>query len=46
MAAYRDPDPVRLHLLALVIYVAAFAGLVGMILWKLWTEYHLGGIVP
>jgi hypothetical protein len=39
MAAYRDRDPIRLHLAALLIYVAAFAGLAGLIAWRLWTAF-------
>lgn len=38
MAAYRDSRPTRLVGVGFALYLCAGLGLVGMILWKLWTE--------
>jgi hypothetical protein len=42
VAAYRDRDPAPLHAAALILYVLAFAGLLGIVLWRLWTEVLAG----
>ena len=42
MAAWREPRVARTSAIALVLYLAACAGLVGMILWKLWTDVSAG----
>jgi hypothetical protein len=49
MAAWYEPPrkPRTFYApVAFLIYVAALAGLVGLILWKLWTGYKLGSLVP
>ena len=38
MAAYRDRNLGPVYVVALLIYAAAGLGLLGVILWKLWTE--------
>jgi ABC-type transport system involved in cytochrome c biogenesis permease subunit len=38
MAAWREPGMSRTVGVAFVIYIGAMGGLLGMILWKLWTE--------
>lgn len=42
MAAYRDRTHGRIVAVAFLIYLAAGLGLVGMILWKLWTTVGVG----
>jgi hypothetical protein len=49
VAAWHEPPRHRLDFwagLAFAVYLTAWAGLLGMILWKLWTGYNLGGILP
>ena len=38
MAAYREREHGRLYLLPFLLYAGLAAGLLGVILWKLWTE--------
>lgn len=47
MAAWHEPKGTPLiGVVGFALYLAAWAGLLGIILWKLWTVYHLGSIVP
>jgi hypothetical protein len=38
VAAYRDPHPGRIIGAAFALYLLAAAGLLGIVLWRLWTE--------
>ena len=44
MTAWHEPRAARVSVVAFLLYLLAWAGLLGMILWKLWTT--LSGLFP
>ena len=42
MSAWHEPRVARVSVLAFLLYLCLWAGLVGMILWKLWTDTLAG----